>query len=75
METPQLLSVDRVRIWGGSHAVSLNKAVRVAMGIEDGDMIAFRKVGRYVFISVVRAQVVAPVSKDEVAMARRNLGL
>lgn len=75
MQTPELLSVDRVRRWGGSHAVSLNKAVRTVMGIQVGDQIAFRKVGRYVFISVVRAEVVAPVSKDEVAIARRSLGV
>jgi antitoxin component of MazEF toxin-antitoxin module len=74
METPQLLSVNRVRLWGGSHVVSLSKEVRAAMGIKGGDTVAFRKVGRYVFLAVVRAFAVAPVTREEIQQARAVQG-
>ena len=75
VSTPQLLSTNRVRRWGGSYVVSLTKDVRRALGIADGDTIAFRQVGRYVFVSVVRAFAVAPVSKEEMRQAREALGV
>lgn len=75
MNTPQLLSTNRVRRWGGSYVVSLTKEVRQALGLTDGDTIAFRKVGRYVFVSVVRAFAVAPVTKEEIQQARAALGV
>lgn len=75
MATPQLLSTNRVRRWGGSYVVSLTKDVRAALGLSDGDTVAFRKVGRYVFVSVVRAFAVAPVSKEEIQQAREALGV
>ena len=70
MATPQLLATNRIRKWGGSYVVSLTKDVRKALGVTEGDNIAFRKVGRYVFVAVIRAFVVAPVSKDELQQAR-----
>lgn len=75
MGTPQLLSTNRVRRWGGSYVVSLTKDVRQALGIGANDTVAFRKVGRYVFMSVVRAFAVAPVSKEEIQQARAALGV
>lgn len=74
MDTPPLLSTNRVRRWGGSYVVTLNKDVRQALGYADGDVIAFRKVGRYVFLSLVRAFAVAPVSEEEIRKARQALG-
>lgn len=75
METPLLLEVSRVRKYGSSFVVTLGKTLRNVMGISVGDQLAYRKVGRYVFITVVRAEVVAPVSKEELAIARRALGV
>jgi bifunctional DNA-binding transcriptional regulator/antitoxin component of YhaV-PrlF toxin-antitoxin module len=73
-ETPQLLSVKPVRKFGHSHVVTLPKEVRSALGIKLGDQITFRKIGRYVFIAVVHAFAVAPVSKEEFRQAREALG-
>ena len=73
-ETPQLLSVKMVREWGGSYVVTLTKQVREALKIKAGDQVGFRKIGRYVFIVPVRAFQVAPVTKEEMAMAREALG-
>ena len=75
MDTPQLLSLKPVRYWGGSYVVTLTKDVRNALGIKRGDQVAFRKVGRYVFIAVVHAFAVAPVSKEEIRQARAALGV
>lgn len=74
-ETPQLLATNPVRKHGGSHVVSLAKPVREALDIRAGDQIAFRKVGRYVFIAVIRACAVAPVTKGEMQHAREILGV
>ncbi len=75
MATPQLLATNRIRKWGGSYVVSLTKDVRAALGVKEGDDVAFRKVGRYVFVAVVRAFAVAPVSKEEMQQARAALGV
>jgi hypothetical protein len=40
-----------------------------------GDQLTFRKVGRYVFIAVVHAFAVAPISKEEFRQARQALGV
>lgn len=74
MNTPQLLSMNRVRRWGGSYVVSLSKDVRRALGISDAAMIAFRKVGNCVFLAVVRAGSVPPVSEEEIKFGREALG-
>jgi antitoxin component of MazEF toxin-antitoxin module len=74
-DTPQLLSIKPVRKWGHSHVVTLPKEVRSVMGIKEGDQITFRKIGRYVFIAVVHAFSVAPVSKEEIRLAREALGV
>jgi len=71
-ETPLLLSVKPVRLMGHSHVVSLPKEVRSALQIKLGDQIAFRKVGRCVFIAVVSAMEVMPVSEAEVRQAREE---
>lgn len=73
-DTPQLLSLKKARYWGGSHVVTLSKEVREAMGMERGDTIVFRKVGRYVFIAVAKAFALAPVTKEEIQKARATLG-
>lgn len=75
MATPLLLSTNRVRRWGGSYVVTLSREVRAALGISDGETIAFRKVGRYVFLTVVRAFAVAPVTEEEIKQARQALGV
>lgn len=74
-ETPQILSIKPIRKWGHSHAVTVDKEVRQALNIKAGDKIAFRKFGRYVFILAVNASRIAPVTKQEMAMAREALGL
>jgi antitoxin component of MazEF toxin-antitoxin module len=74
MNTPRLISTNRIRRWGGSYVVTLNKEVRQALGIGADDTIAFRKVGRFVFVSVVRAFAVAPISKEEIRQAHEALG-
>ena len=68
-DTPQLLSIKPVRRWGYSHVVTLSKEVRSALGIKGGEQICFRKVGRYVFIAVVNAFAVAPVTREEIRRA------
>ncbi|HYL64461.1 MAG TPA: hypothetical protein VE077_17745 [Candidatus Methylomirabilis sp.] len=55
--------------------VTLPAEVRSVLKIKDGDSITFRKVGRYVFIAVVNAFAVVPVSKEEFRQAREALGV
>jgi antitoxin component of MazEF toxin-antitoxin module len=74
-ETPLLLSVKPVRKFGHSYVVTLSKEVRSALKIQLGDQVTFRKVGRYVFIAVVNAFAVAPISKEEFRQAREALGV
>lgn len=73
-ETPRLLAVRPVRVWGHGHVVSLTREVREALGAQLGDQITFRKVGRYVFISVLRAATAIPISDSEFKEAREALG-
>lgn len=73
--TPLLLSTKRVRKWGHAYVISLDKQLRKVMNVKEGDDIAFRKIGRYVFVAVVRAYAVAPVSKEEMRQAREALGV
>ena len=73
-ETPLLLTTKPVRKNGNSYVVSLSKEVRAVMKIKLGDQITFRKVGRYVFIAVVRAFEVIPISTDELRQARAERG-
>jgi len=72
---PQLLSIKPVRRWGHSHVVTLAKEVRLALNLEPGDQVVFRKIGRYVFIAVAKAFVLAPVTKAEIQKAREALGV
>jgi hypothetical protein len=44
------------------------------LGCESGDQIAFRKVGRVVLISVVRASSAIPISDEERREAVKALG-
>lgn len=60
-----------MRLWGHGHVVSVPPEVRDVLGAQFGDQIAFRKVGRYVFISVVREVEEVPLSVDEVEEARK----
>jgi antitoxin component of MazEF toxin-antitoxin module len=73
-ETPQILAIKPVRNWGGSQVVSVSKEVRRALNVQAGDQIAFRRIGRYVFILAVKAFQLAPVTKQEMALAREALG-
>jgi antitoxin component of MazEF toxin-antitoxin module len=73
-DTPQILAVKPIRKWGHSQVVTVSKEVREALNVQAGDQIVFRKVGRYVFILAVRASLLAPVTKQEIAMAREALG-
>jgi antitoxin component of MazEF toxin-antitoxin module len=72
-DTPQILSVKPIRQWGHSRVVTVSKEVREALKVQPGDQIVFRKVGRYVFILAVNAGLLAPVTKQEMAMARAAL--
>jgi antitoxin component of MazEF toxin-antitoxin module len=73
-ETPQILAVKPIRKWGHSQVVTVSKEVRQALDVQAGDQIVFRKLGRYVFILAVRASLLAPVTKQEMALARAALG-
>jgi hypothetical protein len=72
-EGVRLLSVRPVRLWGHGHVVSLPPEVRDVLGARFGDQIVFRKIGRYVFISVVHADERIPVSVEELEVARKVL--
>jgi antitoxin component of MazEF toxin-antitoxin module len=74
MDTPQLLSVKPVRKWGHSHVVTLSKEVRSLLKIKLGDQVIFRRYGPYVYIGVLRAAVVAPIAKTELAQVHAALG-
>jgi antitoxin component of MazEF toxin-antitoxin module len=71
--TPQILSIKPIRQWGHSRVVSVSKEVRAALKVEAGDQIVFRKVGRYVFIMAAKAFQIAPVTGEEMALARAAL--
>jgi len=73
-DTPQFLSVKPVRKWGNSHVVTLSKEVRSALDLKQGDQITFRKIGRYVFLSVMADFTPAPVSWEEKRQVREALG-
>jgi len=73
-ETPQILSIKPIRKWGHSQVVTVSKEVRQALCVQAGDQIVFRKIGRYVFILAVNAIQLAPVTKQEMALAREALG-
>jgi antitoxin component of MazEF toxin-antitoxin module len=73
-DTPLLLDQKPLRYWGGSYVVTLNKSVREALGVKVGDHVAFRKFGRFVFLFVIRPQVVAPITEKEIREARASLG-
>jgi antitoxin component of MazEF toxin-antitoxin module len=72
-ETPQVLSIKPVRHWGGSFVVTLVREVRQALKIKAGDQVVFRQVGRYVFVVKVNGSLLAPVTKEEMQMARAAL--
>src|SRR6266851_1148168 len=74
METPQILSIKPIRKWGHSQVVTVGREVRQALNVKPGDLIAFRKIGRYVFILAVNAVQLAPVTKQEMALAREAWG-
>jgi hypothetical protein len=74
-EIPLLLDQKPVRYWGGSYVVTLNKLVRDALGCKPGDHVAFRKFGRFVFLFVIKPQVVAPITEAEFRQAREALGV
>ncbi len=73
-DTPQILSIKPIRKYGHSQVVTMDKEVRQALNVKPGDKIAFRKIGRYVFILAVNAIQIAPVTKQEMALAREALG-
>ena len=74
-DTPLLLDTKPLRHWGGSYVVTLNKLVRDALGVKRGDQVAFRKFGRFVFLFVVRPELVAPITQKEIEHAREALGV
>jgi antitoxin component of MazEF toxin-antitoxin module len=73
--TPQILAIKPIRKWGHSQVVTVSKEVREALKIQAGDHIVFRKIGRYVFILAAQAFQLAPVTKQEMALAREALGV
>lgn len=74
METPLLLAIKPVRKVGHSHVVSLSREVRAVLGVQVGDQLSFRRVGRVVYIAVLRGLSLAPVSNGEKKLAREAVG-
>ncbi len=74
METPQILAIKPIRKWGHSQVVTVSKEVRAALNVQSGDHVVFRKLGRYVFILAASAGQLAPVTQQEMALAREALG-
>lgn len=69
-----VLSVKGVRKYGNSVVVTLSAEVRKALDVQVGDKVAFRKVGRYVLLAVVRAYAVVPISEEEIKRGHAALG-
>jgi antitoxin component of MazEF toxin-antitoxin module len=74
LQTRQLLSLKDVRRWGNSTVVTLSKEVREALNAKVGDKLAFRKVGRFVLLVVVRAVTVCPITEEEIREGHAALG-
>lgn len=74
-EQAKLFRTSRVRKTGHSVVISLPLPIRKLLGAEIGDEIAFRKVGRVVVISVIRAYQVIQVSEEEKRKAVEAVGV
>jgi antitoxin component of MazEF toxin-antitoxin module len=74
-EGAKIFRTVRVRRWGHSAVVALSKPIRNMLGAEVGDEIAFRKVGRVVVVSVIRAYQVIQVSEEEKRKAVEAVGV
>jgi antitoxin component of MazEF toxin-antitoxin module len=60
----------RVRKWGNSMVLVLSPELKAFFGVVHRDLLAFRKVGRYVLLRRIRAGELVPVSEAE---ARQTL--
>lgn len=60
---------------GDSYVITLPKPLRKLIGCDVGDEISFRKVGRVVVISVLRAFQVIQVSEEEKRKAVEAVGV
>lgn len=74
VEAPGIFRTSRVRRAGHAAVISLPKPIRKLLDAEIGDEIAFRKIGRYVVISVIRAFQVIQVSEEEKRKAVEAVG-
>ena len=73
-EQGKIFRTSRVRRWGHAAVITLPKPIRVMLGCEVGDQIAFRKVGRVVVIAVIRPFQVIQVSEEEKRKAVEAVG-
>jgi antitoxin component of MazEF toxin-antitoxin module len=73
-DTPKTFRTSRVRKTGHSVVVSLPVPIRNLLGCKVGDQIAFRRVGRVVVISVIRAYQVIQISDEEKRKAVEAVG-
>jgi antitoxin component of MazEF toxin-antitoxin module len=66
---PKILYTQPVQKWGESYVIRLPLPLRKFLGLQEGDEVAFRKVGRVFLVAVVRPCSVIPVSEAEVREA------
>lgn len=74
VDASKIFRTARVRKTGHAVVLSLPKPIRNLLGCEVGDEIAFRKVGRVVVISVIRAFQVIQISEEEKRKAVEAVG-
>ena len=68
-------NMERVRRHGHSIIVTLHAPLRKMLGVQVGDHLAFRKLGRYVVISVIRPYQIVQFSEEEKRKAVESVGV
>ncbi len=63
------LVIGKYHRWGGSWCILIPKAVREALGLLPGDLVAIRIVGRRVVMGKLFPDAVLPVSDEEATIA------
>jgi bifunctional DNA-binding transcriptional regulator/antitoxin component of YhaV-PrlF toxin-antitoxin module len=65
----------RVRKWGSSLVITLPKEIRDFLGIVRRDLVAYRKVGRYVVLRRISGAELLPVTNAEAKRDSSSVGL